>query len=880
MILFVPGIKGSVLFEGDNKRWFPATLKDLESLEIKNTLEAKEILSHVTPFGATKYSQVIYKGLLDEFGDEIILHPYDWRRSLYDHVDTLAKRIVSLSNHEKLTIVAHSMGGLLTKLALLRLEETGENINININKFITIGTPWKGSPDSYKALVYGEPGIYEELSDFFQILNVENTRKIARQYPSVYQLLPSEDYFLCQDGDFIIPNGNIRVTYNDVKQKVQILHDLENKKEGDDSFTDVWREYIDPIHLDMKKPLPDGIEHICLVGYSHPTLYKIPEKSKVGLGIKKYKKQSTFMNGDGVVPLESAKPYNISSIFYVKGEHKNLCSVSNVLEFIRECSKEVPITEIDLPTGIINEEHTDAPLNHKLKAGFLAKIMCPVESTILDSEGKYIAGVFDTSITEVSDLALNSAFKYFSVGEAKYLYFDKEIDSDLSFEISSYDEGIASVSLEDFEHENIEYKFETIPVNKKKSATLIIPLDKEIKDSVLKVDDEELIPTIKEKVTDEQSNAVVIPNISIKINYEDAVSKVYRKHTYSGPIKFEVKSTDPDNIEELFYSIDKSEVHSYKEEVLLDLPSGEHFLEVFGRDKLNRDIESKELKFYIEKNPPQTNLDITAGPNGIFVKFFTNSPHAPVETHYRFIQDEQDPEELEWNIIDTFIPIKLPSNRILEKRDEKVRIEFFSKYRDLPFSENKNIFDFSLGNVPEMMWEDKTTYLTPKMIFDNIVKNSLLTIDDFIIKRSIQNKYSDITPDTKIGDNVKSIRFESKRLSFEVLFSEKYSLYFSGPPTELLEVGQVYKFSFVLRTERSNINITSTDPVAKLHPVKARHLGNKVITLAVKEEGDGTFFGEFEVDDNFKEYKHKLIITDSKNVSPPLREIPLTLSEE
>lgn len=48
--IFVPGIKGTELYEGDNKRWFPATARDLEALSLENELEPREILSKVNAF--------------------------------------------------------------------------------------------------------------------------------------------------------------------------------------------------------------------------------------------------------------------------------------------------------------------------------------------------------------------------------------------------------------------------------------------------------------------------------------------------------------------------------------------------------------------------------------------------------------------------------------------------------------------------------------------------------------------------------------------------------------------------------------------------------------------------------------------------------------
>ncbi|OOE14063.1 lipase/acyltransferase domain-containing protein [Fictibacillus arsenicus] len=869
MILFVPGIKGSELFEGNNKRWFPATKQDVELLGINNDLDANDVLKQVTPFGLGMFTEQIYQGILDEFGEEVVLFPYDWRKSLFDHVDRLIEQIELLSRSESLTIVAHSMGGLLSKLAILKINES-EN-EVNINKFITVGTPWKGSPDSFKALVYGEPGVFENLANFYQFLDTKSTRSLARQYPAVYQLLPSEEYFNLLDGKFILPDSNTDLTYEDVQRKVQIIYNKENEKKDSERVLDVWSKYITPLHDEMKKAIPEKIEHINIVGYSIPTLYKIPENSKAGIGLtKKYKNASVFMNGDGVVPLDSAKPYHNAKIFYAVGEHKNLCSDETIVQFIRKCIEEASLEGI---TGVISETTTGNPIiNNDLKAGYMARVMCPVETTILDNEGRYIAGVFDPSITEISDIAKEKSFKYFSIADAKYLYFDKKYEKDLTFEISAYEEGIASVSLEDYE-DNKELNFSTIPVNRGKSAKLIIPADEEISGSILKVDEQELLPKVKDNTDQDIIDEIPVPKVKIKIEQPENVEKVPFRHTYSGPIILNIEGDVQDNIEELFYSIDGNTIHRYNEKSRLDLNQGEHIIEVFGKDKFNRDIIGKELKVWIETQYPKTKMNLLIDPDGIFINFLAFTNNSPYETFYRIIKENDDTDKVEFGKVENE-RVKVPAESIRVNPKASVKIEFFSKHIHLPFIENTNIFELHLGNIPLLMWTENTSALNAEMIFNNITQNELLTIKDFSIKQLIQNKYYPIEADAIIGDNVKSIKFESKMLDIEVLFSEKYSLYFSGPPTELLKLGQKYEFSFELRTERTNENITTTDPVAKLHPIKAKHVPDKRIRLTEK---NGTFYGHFTVDKNFKLFKHKLIITDSKNVSPALREITLLL---
>ena len=54
---------------------------------------------------------------------------------------------------EEIYIVAHSMGGLLihTYCQWVKMQKN----YAKYKKVITLGTPWQGSPDSFKALKYG-----------------------------------------------------------------------------------------------------------------------------------------------------------------------------------------------------------------------------------------------------------------------------------------------------------------------------------------------------------------------------------------------------------------------------------------------------------------------------------------------------------------------------------------------------------------------------------------------------------------------------------------------------------------------------------------------------------------------------------------------------
>lgn len=90
-----------------------------------------------------------------------------------------------------------------------------------------------------------------------------------------------------------------------------------------------------------------------------------------------------------------------------------------------------------IPTGIERNNN----ITSKLKNGKLAKIMCPVEATILDSNGLYVAGVFDPSVPGVSPILKDQSVELFTLGESKYMFIEEDLDIDLSLKLTHIKQG-------------------------------------------------------------------------------------------------------------------------------------------------------------------------------------------------------------------------------------------------------------------------------------------------------------------------------------------------------------------------------------------------------------------------------------------------------
>ena len=209
-VVFLPGIKGSVLKTGSDTLWPPTIFSDDmaqlaldESGESVNNIYADGVLD--TFYGTPIYAP--FSEFMDNLVAEGVMNawlplPYDWRFSpekiLEDGVKTsggvtdIVEEIEALatwSQTGQVTIIAHSMGGLMGKAIIKKLEEEGK-ANL-IDSFVMVGTPQLGTPQATAALLHGDD---EGIAAGF-IVGPITARAIAQNMPSTYNLLPSPRYF-------------------------------------------------------------------------------------------------------------------------------------------------------------------------------------------------------------------------------------------------------------------------------------------------------------------------------------------------------------------------------------------------------------------------------------------------------------------------------------------------------------------------------------------------------------------------------------------------------------------------------------------------------------------------------------------------------------
>jgi hypothetical protein len=145
--------------------------------------------------GYTKITEAIAANFEVREGKNFFQFPYDWRRDNRVAARKLAKatkswltawRQSSGKSDAKLILVAHSMGGLVSRYFLECLEGWKDT-----KALITFGTPYRGSLNALDMLANGFKKGPFDLS------------KVAREFTAVYQLLPIFECYDAGDGKLV-----------------------------------------------------------------------------------------------------------------------------------------------------------------------------------------------------------------------------------------------------------------------------------------------------------------------------------------------------------------------------------------------------------------------------------------------------------------------------------------------------------------------------------------------------------------------------------------------------------------------------------------------------------------------------------------------------
>jgi len=184
-VLIVPGIMGSQLGLARDAP-LPNDIVWLDPLDIQHGKLAVLRMSAaapIVPLGVVLFSYLRLKLHLRIAGFSVEFHDYDWRLSILKSARALAERLRAL-RPAQVAIVAHSMGGLVSRAALA-LEGTR-----HIARLVLLGTPNCGSFAAVQAL-RGTYAVVRKLARLTQQTSAESlSAEVFNTFPSLYELLP------------------------------------------------------------------------------------------------------------------------------------------------------------------------------------------------------------------------------------------------------------------------------------------------------------------------------------------------------------------------------------------------------------------------------------------------------------------------------------------------------------------------------------------------------------------------------------------------------------------------------------------------------------------------------------------------------------------
>lgn len=203
IVVFLPGIMGSELKLGSERIWPGPAASLIGSYKKMAELLRPDLVAvdAIRSFSISDQYQALFNDLR-KFGfvegQTFFPFPYDWRKSNAEAAAGLADRLdalVAAQADAEITLLAHSMGGLVGRYFLESKRYEGRAGHRAVRRLITLATPHRGAPLALSAAVGKEKRLF---------LSAEQVQRLAKdpRYPSLYQLLPPEGEPFAWDGRF------------------------------------------------------------------------------------------------------------------------------------------------------------------------------------------------------------------------------------------------------------------------------------------------------------------------------------------------------------------------------------------------------------------------------------------------------------------------------------------------------------------------------------------------------------------------------------------------------------------------------------------------------------------------------------------------------
>ena len=556
-VFFLPGLMGSRLYNStDDELW--VSISDSNHANLALDSQGKSINSDIHTKNDTQklegdgdetgivddiFSFNIYQSFINDLKNwkqdgtitDYAFIPYDWRLSLddiitngsasldgnlsYDQTQDFSESFIlkkleelqASSKSGKITIIAHSNGGLVAKALVQKLKDTDNPLYDKIDKIIFIAVPQIGTPDAILALLHGT-----ELGYGF-IMGKNRSRQLSENMPTIYNLLPSASYFSTVDPVFAVDKlvSFENTSFFDPQTSQYGIYvsdetELENYILGTDgrikpSFDDTVHPNIgnatlyseaESVHqiLDSWQPSPNT-KVIQVAGWGEETIAGISYKTYLNPGgFERLSYEiNTVIDGDSVVVTLSAlwmsdsvpnverwwvdlKGYNNQKLFDTK--HRDILEIPNLRNFINSEIEDLTFTD---PNNIV-VNNTSTLTSNSTRLHYT--LHSPLTIGITDTQGRYTGQ--DPVTKEIKEEI--PGVNYRQIGDVQFISAPADIA--YTVKIQGYEQGEFSLDVDRQEGNEItdSTSFQAVPSSSTTIATIDVTPDFEVSSSALEID--------------------------------------------------------------------------------------------------------------------------------------------------------------------------------------------------------------------------------------------------------------------------------------------------------------------------------------------------------------------------------------------------------
>ncbi|MEQ1561369.1 MAG: hypothetical protein ABL899_01445 [Nitrospira sp.] len=526
-IMFLPGIEASRLYKTgvikcqincEDQLWEPNANSDVKDLymdsngkSLDSDIYTRDVIdeAYISAIGPNIYKSFLAKleemKSVDHSIADYSAVPYDWRLSIDDilkggtktgnnisyikdsvdpYIVSELRRLVANSDSGKVTIIAHSNGGLLAKALLQKLADTNDPLLSKIDKLILVAVPQIGTPAAITSLLHGyDQGIPVVLSE-------STVRDFGKNLPSAYNLLPNDEYFksvktpvvMFENSmqDWIVKYGATTTSQIDLHS---FLADSYGRVSSDSKDTDT-PDSLNSVLLSNAKieqnilnkwiP-PASLEVIDVAGWGIPTTVSgvkyFMDKGKIKMEVK------TVIDGDGTVVTPSAL-YSSGSVntkrYWVdlnndksKKKHSNILEVSELRSLIENIIKK------QKPEILPNYISTSTPVVAVNDVRLIYVLHSPLTFDMYDDLGNHTGLSTTTGIVEE-----NIKGTYFlKFGDVKYIF--TETSTPIHIFMNGYATSTFTLNIDELTGDTpiTSTTFKDVPVTPKTKVTMNVSGD-------------------------------------------------------------------------------------------------------------------------------------------------------------------------------------------------------------------------------------------------------------------------------------------------------------------------------------------------------------------------------------------------------------------